>query len=164
MAELSRLSFGPRNPDATVRVARLAERQWGVVTWAQLERCGVRGAAIVRAVRSGRLHRLYPGVYAVGHRALSVEGQLFAALAYAGPGAALSHGTAAWWWQLVREAPSVIHIIAAGRRRSITGVAVHHPRHVERTWHRQLPVTPVPRTLLDLASSVPVSDIRRALA
>ena len=131
MDELSRFAFTPRTPDATVR---FAEQQWGVVTRAQLERSGLSGARIARWVREGRLHRMYPGVYAVGHRALSIEGRLVAALAYAGRGAALSHGTAAWWRELLRDMPPEIHVSAPGRRQSLTGLVVHHPRHLERAF------------------------------
>jgi hypothetical protein len=51
------------------------------------------------------LHRIYPGVYAVGHKALSTEGRLLAAILYAGPGAALSHASAAHRWELISYMP-----------------------------------------------------------
>ena len=72
----------------------LAKRQWGVVTRAQLEECGLEDAGISRWIHERRLHRIYPGVYAVGHLALGIEGRLAAALFYAGPGAALCGVTA----------------------------------------------------------------------
>jgi len=53
-------------------VAELAERQWGVVTRAQLEQSGLEGAGISRWIRERRLHRIHPGVYAVGHPALAL--------------------------------------------------------------------------------------------
>ena len=65
---------------------RLAERQWGVLAWAQLLRCGVGKATVSAWVAASRLHRIYPGVYAVGHRVLSVEGRLAASVLHAGPG------------------------------------------------------------------------------
>ena len=34
----------------------------------------------------------------------------------------------------------------------------------EREWHKRLPITKIPRTLLDVAASVPASNLRRALA
>jgi Transcriptional regulator, AbiEi antitoxin len=87
------------------RVLRLAEGQWGVIARWQLEQCGLSTAAIPRWVASGRLHRIYPGVYAVGHRAIPLEGQLLAAVLYAGPGAAVSHASAAHWWELIPHLP-----------------------------------------------------------
>lgn len=149
---------------AQVAVAGIARRQWGVVTRAQLERAGVSRSSVSDWVRNARLHRLYPGVYAVGHRALSIEGRLAAALFHAGPGAMLSHATAAWWWGLWEAAPSRIHVSAHGRRRSVAGLAVHGRRRLERVWHRRLPVTTVAQTLLDVATDAAPLALRRALA
>jgi hypothetical protein len=83
------------------RVLQVAERQWGVIAGWQLEHCGVSRSAISRWAASGRLHRIYPRVYAVGHRAVCVEVRLLAAILYAGRGAALSHASAASWWGLL---------------------------------------------------------------
>ncbi|HEY5318638.1 MAG TPA: hypothetical protein VIJ20_11685, partial [Solirubrobacteraceae bacterium] len=83
----------------------------------QLRDCGVAKSTVSRWASTGRLHWRYPGVYTVGHTALSVEGELTAALLAAGSGAALSHATAAWWWGLIEEQPSVIEISVPGRRR-----------------------------------------------
>ena len=88
------------------RILRMAERQWGVIARWQLLECGLSVAAISRWVSAGRLHRIYPGVYAVGHAALSTEGILLAAILYAGPGAALSHASAAHWWGLLLYCPT----------------------------------------------------------
>jgi predicted transcriptional regulator of viral defense system len=164
MAELVRSGTAPRTQSASVRIGRVAERQWGVVSRAQLLRCGLSPAGIKRRIADERLHPVHPGVYAVGHRALSAEGRLAAALLHAGPGAALSHLTAAWWWQLLSREPSRIHVSTCRRVSSLQAVFVHHPRHLERTSHRGLPVTTVPRTLLDCASMLPPPALRRALS
>lgn len=145
-------------------MAALADRQWGVVARYQLERSGVGRTSISRWVREGRLHRLYPGVYAVGHRALAVEGGLAAALLYAGSGAMLSHTTAGWWWQLWGDEPRRIHVSIPGRCRSLADVSVHERRDVERVTHRRLHVTSVAQTLLDLATVVALDALRRTLA
>jgi predicted transcriptional regulator of viral defense system len=134
-------------------VAAIAEQQSGVVSRAQLERCGLTEAAIFRWAANGRLHRIHPGVYAVGHRALDIRGRLVSALLYAGPHAALSHQTAAWWWRLLDAEPRRIHISAPGDRSSLPGVRIHHPRRVDGVEHRGLPVTTVARTLLDCAAT-----------
>ena len=151
-------------PIALKRVLRLAERQWGVVARWQLEQHGLSAAAISRWAASGRLHRIYPGAYAVGHRAICAEGRLLAAILYAGPGAALSHASAASWWQLIPYLPDTTHVLSPIRRRSLKGVHVHHPKHIERVMHRGLAVTPVARTLLDLASVAPLDRVRKAVA
>ncbi len=162
MDELWRVASTPRLPGA--KVAALAQRQSGVVAREQLGRAGVSDTSILRWVDEGRLHRIHPGVYAVGHRALSTEGRLAAALFYAGPGAMLSHATAAWWWQLWSDAPTRIHVSAPGRRGSLRDVVVHGRRRLERVWHARLPVTSVAQTLLDLATDAPTETLRRALA
>jgi hypothetical protein len=142
----------------------LAERQWGVIGDWQLAQCGLSSSAISRWVASGRLHRIYPRVYAVGHTALCTEGKLLAAVLYAGPGAALSHSSAAHWWRLLSWVPDVIHVTSPRQRRSLAGVRVHRAQRLERVMHRELPVTPVARTLLDFASVAPLEAVRKAVA
>ena len=56
---------------AELRFAQIARNQHGVLSFAQLVRAGLSRASIDRRVRTGRLHRLYRGVYAVGHTNLS---------------------------------------------------------------------------------------------
>jgi hypothetical protein len=125
---------------------------------------GLGPATIARWVRDGRLQRVYPRVYAVGHRALTTEGRLTAALLYAGPGALLSHTTAAWWFGIWGKEPQRIHVNIPGKRRSTFDVAVHERRHTEKVRHKRLPVTTPAQTLLDLAATLPARDLRRALA
>jgi very-short-patch-repair endonuclease len=146
------------------RTLRLAERQWGVIARWQLLECGLSVAAISRWVAAGRLNRIYPGVYAVGHRALCIEGQLLAAILYAGPGAALSHASAAHWWELLPYLPITVDVVSPRQRRSLPDVRVHRATRVDRVMHRGLPVTPVPRTLLDFASVAPLARVRKAVA
>jgi very-short-patch-repair endonuclease len=115
-------------------------------------------------VASGHLYPKYHGVYAVGHPNLPIEGELTAALLAAGPGATLSHATAAWWYGLIEHQPAVIEISVPNRRAPIPGIRLHHPRHLETTHHRRLPITPVIQTLLDYAATASVQRVRRALA
>jgi hypothetical protein len=153
-----------RTQIASPRLRELATRQWGVFSRAQLRSCGFSDAGIARAVARGWLVRIHPGVYAFGHDVLPIEGRLMAALLYAGPGSALSHTTAAWWWGVIETLPRVIHISSGHRRRPRTGLRLHLPRGLERDFHRTLPVTPVSRTLLDLAASLGFDGLRRAVA
>jgi len=66
-------------------VARLATRQEGVVGREQLVALGFTRQEINHRVRTKRLSRVYQGVYAVGHEALSDRGRMIAALLAAGP-------------------------------------------------------------------------------
>src|SRR2546421_122210 len=91
-------------------VSALARRQHGVVSRSQLEACRLSVGAISRWVAAGRLHRIHPGIYSVGHAAVPLPGRMIAALLYAGPGAALSHTTAAWLWSLIDAEPTRIHV------------------------------------------------------
>jgi hypothetical protein len=104
-------------------------------------------------VRTGRLHRRHRGVYSVGHARLSQEGEWLAAVLAAGEGAALSHLSAAKLWNVWRRAVRGIDVLAP-RRRQVNGVRVHTARRLDpcdMTVHNGIPVTTVPRTLVDLA-------------
>lgn len=164
MPERCPLGSAPRTLRAKVQVAELAKRQFGVVTRAQLAESAVAQAEIVRWVDERRLHRVYPGVYAVGHDSLAIEGRLAAALFYAGKGATLSHTTAGWWWGILTAKPTRLHVAAPGRRRSLKDVQVHCRRSCERVWHKRLPLTPPAQTLLDIACVLSLQMLRRALA
>lgn len=152
-----------RKVDADALTA-IANRQFGVLSRVQLESRGVSDSAISRWVTARRLHRIHPGVYALGYSALSLRGRLWAALLYAGPDAAFSHTTAAWLWSLVDAEPKRIHITVPGRRRPLPEVRIHHSRQVEAVECCGLPVTIVARTLVDVATQLTHRQLRRALA
>lgn len=158
--ESSRIGCG----NAKVRLGAVAGRQWGRVSAAQLHALGVGRSLIAKWRKQGYLHRVLPRVYAVGHRARSYEADLAAALLYAGPGAALSHATAAHWLGLLDKQPRAIHVSTPRRCRSRRGIVVHKERDVSRIWHRRLPVMPTPQILLDLAATESRRQVRRALA
>lgn len=149
---------------AKARVAKLAERQFGRVSWAQMRAVGVPSQTIGRWLDTRYLYRELPRVYAVGHRAKTVEADLAAALLYAGPGAMLSHATAAWWVGLAVTKPYMIDVSTPRRPRSIPGIRIHPRRPYERDWHKNLPVTEFPQILLDYATVAPLTKVRLALA
>jgi very-short-patch-repair endonuclease len=153
-----------RQRNAKARVARIADRQWGRVSWAQLLAVGLDEKTVWRWAQAGYLHWILPRVYAVGHQAPSTEADLAAALLYAGPGAMLSHATAAWWWGLIDEQPKTISVSTPRRCKSLKGVEVHGRRSVERVWHKGLSVTLVAQTLLDYATVCTLRRLRRAIA
>ena len=57
-----------------VLVARAAAQQWGVLSLDELRSCGLSRDAVESRVRTGHLHPLYRGVYAVGHANVTREG------------------------------------------------------------------------------------------
>jgi predicted transcriptional regulator of viral defense system len=150
------------------RVRQLSGRQAGRITRAQLNRVGVSDDAIRRRTENGYLKRVLPRVYAVGHDAPSREADLWAAVLYAGPGAMLSHGTAAHHRGLINDVPRVIHVSTPRMNvRSVGGrVTVHAERQIDRAHHLGIPTTTIAQTLLDLASTSAGDDrlVRRALA
>jgi very-short-patch-repair endonuclease len=153
----------PELPD--VAVARRAAEQWGVVSLAELRRCGLTGDAVAHRVRKGHLHRVHRGVYAVGHANLPPEGRWLAAVKACGPGAVLSHVAAGALWGIVAwdgRDPEVSVPGPAKRRHA--GLRVRRsPLPPEQVVRRQgIPVTVPARTLLDLAGVLSPQALRRA--
>jgi hypothetical protein len=138
-------------------LADLAKRQHGVVSVRQLEALGYSRYAVARAARAGRLHRLYRGVYAVGHRSLTPQGHCLAAVLSCAPNALASHASAAWLWDLFRSPPGTIHVTAPTRRHARPGLSLHYARLTDedRALLDGVPATALPRTLLDIAVTLP---------
>jgi very-short-patch-repair endonuclease/predicted transcriptional regulator of viral defense system len=137
-------------------VARIAARQYGIVTVEQLRAAGLGRNAVTYRVKQGRLFRVGHGVYAVGHTALAAEAQWLAAVLVAGEGAALSHVACAKHWELWRYRVSVIDVVVRVRRRPRTRARLHRcrldPRDV--TVHKGIRVTTVARLLVDLTDEL----------
>ena len=148
-------------------IARVAGRQHGVISRGQLRELGIKDSAIGYRVAAGRLHRLHRGVYAVGHRVVGMHGRWMAATLACGPGAALSHASAAALWDLRPSAATTIDVsvsTAGGRNRA--GLRIHrHPglRPGEIIRHHGIPVTTPSRTILDLAATLNRRQLERAL-
>jgi hypothetical protein len=162
--ELIHLAPGMRVQAIAERVRRIAEAQEGVVGRAQLTQCGLSGGEISRWVAQGRLIRILPAVYALGHTRLTWRGRLFAALLYAGAGSALSHETAAYLWKLVEHRRDEIHVSCTRARRSVGFVVMHRPCGVDATEHEGLRLTTAARTLIDISPGCPHYDLRKILA
>lgn len=139
-----------------VEIARLATRQSGVVSRKQLLALGLSGDQIRYRTAASRLRPVYRGVYAVGHDALPQRGRLIAALLVAGPGAALSHGTAAALWKLIRSMPPFIEITTTGRApKTRPGLPFCTAREMDVRRLGGLPLTTPLQTLKDLAATRP---------
>jgi very-short-patch-repair endonuclease len=160
-----RAPFASGTADDLVR--SLAERQYGVVARDQLFALGLESAAIEWRLSRGRLHAVHRGVYSVGRRGLSGRGHWLAAVLAVGPGAVLSHRTAAALWELgVTPARRVDVTVHSRSRRNRPGIAVHLTRELldrDRTRRAGIPVTSVARTLLDLAEVIPKRRLERAV-
>jgi very-short-patch-repair endonuclease len=145
------------------QVAVLAARQKGVVTRAQLQALGFLDERIESWVRSGRLHRRHRSVFAVGHTALSREGEWLAAVWACGDGAVLSHQSAAAAHRMAPETSAEVHVSTTRPVRSRPGIVVHRTRHLDPAdvvTLGLLPVTRQPRTLVDLADVLAYAELR----
>jgi hypothetical protein len=165
--------FDPVTPDAAV--AALAARQHGVVSRAQLLEAGLSRRAIEHRAGIGWLHRMYRGVYAVGHQPLTRDARWMGAVLACGAGAALSHASAAALWELRPYSGTWIDVTVPTRhgRARRERIRLHRSstlRAEDVTTHRAIPVTTVARTLLDaaatfsppaLARTVEQTEIRR---
>jgi very-short-patch-repair endonuclease len=155
-----------KSPVRERRLVELATRQHGRVTRAQLLALGFGRGAIHHRVEAGRLHAEHAGVYAVGHMATNAESREMAAVLACGPGAVVSHWTAAARWRLLRPSRGPIHVTVEGDRRNQRGIRAHgtkelHPH--DRSRRDGIPVTSVARTLLDLAAVAPARVLARAV-
>jgi very-short-patch-repair endonuclease len=145
-------------------MAELAGRQHGVVTRAQLVSLGFGPDAIDRRLRAGRLLRLHRSVYAVGHRNESRESVWMAAVLANGEGAVLSHRPAGAAWGICggHGRPEVT---VPAQRRPKPGIVLHRSTLPadERTTRNGIPITTVPRTILDLAATADRRQVERAI-
>jgi putative AbiEi antitoxin of type IV toxin-antitoxin system/uncharacterized protein DUF559/transcriptional regulator with AbiEi antitoxin domain of type IV toxin-antitoxin system len=167
VARLAHLTAVVDGPPLWRAAAELAARQWGVVSVEQLRACGVGRGAVEKAVRSGRLHRLYRGVYAVGHSHIGREGRRLAAVLACGDEAVLSHRSAASHWGLLDTHTGRIDVTAPRSRAGVPGIRLHTARSLtaqDTTTHEGIPITSVARTLLDLAATTRPDRLERALA
>ena len=147
-------------------VAELAGRQQGFVAARQLRALGMERRAVARRVHAGRLHP-HPylrGVFAVGHRVITQRGWWMAAILDAGPGAVLSHRSAAALWGLGFDRRMRVEVTTPkDLRRTRYDVVVSQIAEDERTVRDGIPVTTVARTLLDLATVVRDDQLERAM-
>lgn len=145
-------------------IARLAERQHGVVAVWHLLDLGLGRGAIQYRVSIGRLHRVHHGVYAVGHPKLTRQGHWMAAVLAYGPDAMLSHRTAAALWG-IGQSSWRIDVTTSQSKRSRKAIRAHtatlHPE--DRATHDGIPVTSVARTILDLAAQLTPDPLTRLI-
>ena len=143
--------------------ARAAE-QWGVVSRAQLRGAGIAPANVDYWVKAGRLRVMHRGVYAVGHAILRPEGHRLAAVLACGPGAVLSHRSAAAHWGLLGTDQERIDVTAPATRHGVPGIRLHRSRSLDArdtTSHEGVPITTIARTLLDLAATARAEQLER---
>jgi very-short-patch-repair endonuclease len=149
-------------------IARIAARQHGVVSTAQLRAARIDYEGIRRRVRSGRLHRVHRAVYAVGHRRLTFEGKCMAAVLALSKGCAISHRSAAVLWRMLppHEGPIEVTVPGDGGRAKRTGITIHRSSTLiagVSILRDGIRVTKAARTLQDLHRTVTKETYQRAV-
>lgn len=135
-------------------LAEIARRQHGIVSREQVENLGLSAVTVERWIRKGRFHRIHPGVYALGHKAITARGRWMAAVLASGPGAVLSHRSATALWGIWGSGAGEIHVTVPRKSRSQRSIRRHFGTlpSDEVTIRDGIPVTSAARTVLDLAA------------
>ena len=144
-----------------------AEQQHGVISRSQLRDFGMGERAIDFAIAHSRLFPVFRGVYGVGHGPLGRRGWLRAAVLACGPGALVSHGTAASLLGLWETEPRLIDVIAPVQMgRGIAGIRRRHvplPIPRDRWLYDLVPCTSPSRTIVDVAGMVRELSLRQTV-
>jgi hypothetical protein len=149
-----------------VRIVKLAGAQFNRVSRAQLAALGLSAGAIAHRVASGRLVIVEQGVFALPPVLDDDWGRWLGATLTA-PGTCLSHQSAAaasGFWSRRGQVETVTRPGSGGARRH-GGLLVYRSSTLEdeRTALRGIPITTVPRTLLDLAPQLSERALARAV-
>jgi hypothetical protein len=145
----------------------LVIRQGGVITRRQALAVGLPATTVESWVQTGRWTRLARGIYATSGGPPSREALLWAALLRAGPGAVLSHQTAAELCGLPPGGTPAIHVTVPARRNparggTMAGVVVHRSARAgpgagrvrpARASGRRPPHTRIDDTVIDLTQT-----------
>src|SRR5688500_3385830 len=106
----------PTVQPSLAEVLAVADRQHGLVTHAHLRAVGLTPEAIRHRRRNGRLHQVRRGVYALGTPRITLQAQRLAAVLACGPGAALSHDSAAALYCIQSARRGPIHVSVPAKR------------------------------------------------
>src|SRR5437763_2251657 len=157
-----------KDREATALMRGLAEGQHGVFSTWQLLNRGITGRTVESRRAGGLLVPLYQGVYALAHMRLTREGQSMAAVLACGPGAVLSHLSAAQLWGMCGSNGPIEVLRQSGgfHPKGHRGVKLHQTRRLESyevTVERGIPIAVMERVLLDLAGRTDTKRLERML-
>lgn len=110
-----------------------------------------------RAIRSGQLQQVHPGVARLHGSTITREQRIMAAILAVGTPVVASHRSAAHLWGITRPGDDPIDVIVVGRRRlpSLDDVVIHRPKDTARLTPQRrsmIACTSILRTLLDLGA------------
>jgi very-short-patch-repair endonuclease len=145
-------------------IFELARQQHDAFERSQLIRLGLPPTAIDYRVKLGRLQVRHRGVYGLGPPESKLS-QWMAAVLAVGPGAVLSHHSAAELWGLIGGFSAPIQVTAPAKRRERKAVVLHRSSlpDDERTEVDGIPVTTIPRTILDCAPAMTERRLERLI-
>jgi very-short-patch-repair endonuclease len=145
----------------------LARNQHAVVSRDQLLEVGYKRHAIDHRIRTGRLHPLHRGIYAVGRPHVTDHGRWMAAVLACGSGAVISHSSAAALWRIGPETRRLVELsLPSLSRRCRPGLQIHQrPALQERdlTVEYGIPVTTPVQTLIDMSLRLDRSGVERMI-
>jgi predicted transcriptional regulator of viral defense system len=139
----------------------MAQGQSGAISRQQLLDSGLSAQTIKRRLERGRWQQLYRGVYAVFTGPPPRETWLWAALLRAGPGAVLSHLTAAELHGLIdHPGESIFVTVPSTRRITMHGIVVRISGRIAGATQpgREPPRTSIEETVLDLTELAETFD------
>ncbi len=142
-----------------------AATQLGNITRQQLLELGLSRRQIAYRIKTGSLHVLFRGVYAVGHPPTSPLQWAAAAVLACGDRAMLSHGSAMTLYGLWKRWDRPFDVTVAGDRR-VQGIRIHTATNLRKRdvrTHNGIPVTSAARTLLTMAPKLPQKSLARAV-
>jgi hypothetical protein len=157
------VTMRPKLGTVEATLAKLASRSHGVVTRRELRSVGVTPAEVKQRIKTGALIRVHRGVFRVGHQAPSLEARYMAAVKACGPRSVLARRSAARLFGLLKRSPSLPEVLTASGR-VVRGVTIRRCRALDpedATEWRGIPVTTVPRTLVDLAAVLSEDELAR---
>jgi hypothetical protein len=134
-------------------IARIAGRQQGIVTWAEMIAAGISRKEILHRIGNGLLVRVYKGVYSVGHRPLTWQARYMAAVKACGEGAVLCGRAAAYLLGILKSPSPPPPEVATRNQRRIPGLKTRRAALDRRDVTRVngIPCTTPARTIVDLA-------------
>jgi very-short-patch-repair endonuclease len=148
-------------------VAWVADRQLALITSHQLNIAGVARGAVRRRVEHETLHRMYRGVYLVGHPIPLPGARELGAVLACGDRALVSHRSAAALWGFANAPFDCVEITVVDRGcRCRDRLRVHRVERLDATDHTTkagIPVTSPARTIIDYAATANATELEHAL-
>lgn len=152
-------------PSERLTIEEIAEIQHSVVSRAQVIEAGMSDRWMRYRANTGIWQRPYPGVYITHSGTPDWLTRTSAALLYAGPDAAVSHGTASDLWfetdgtrQQQRDQPVEISIPARRTITPQTGLRIHRRRQMPRTFPGKVLAIRPDETAIDLIQRADTAD------